>query len=184
MQLVDEKKKDTQSWQYKGGLRDYLMQTLTGDPVIPLFEGERMAEAKACDRGAQLMGNGAGEHAVGLQERRDPARHRAEGVRELAQRGEPPDAGGYGEAPGADLLGGEVQPAQVAPERPHPEEDQDGDDRELDRPVHRVGKQLHAPAVGSREVDRDHLGGVAHALHHPEAAALTLDRGNAARLEV
>ncbi len=42
--LTDEKKKDTQSWQYKGGLRDYLMQTLTGDPVIPLFEGEGYAD--------------------------------------------------------------------------------------------------------------------------------------------
>ena len=38
--LTDEKKKDTQSWQYKGGLRDYLEQTLTADAVIPLFEGE------------------------------------------------------------------------------------------------------------------------------------------------
>src|SRR3954467_9211673 len=42
--LVNEKTRDTQSWQYKGGLRDYLMQTLTGDPVIPLFEGEAFAE--------------------------------------------------------------------------------------------------------------------------------------------
>ncbi|WP_199236660.1 DNA topoisomerase IV subunit B [Ramlibacter sp. WS9] len=41
--LVNEKTKETQSWQYKGGLRDYLMQTLTGDPVIPLFEGEGFA---------------------------------------------------------------------------------------------------------------------------------------------
>jgi topoisomerase-4 subunit B len=36
---------DTQTWQYKGGLRDYLMQTLTGDPVIPLFEGEGYADS-------------------------------------------------------------------------------------------------------------------------------------------
>ena len=43
--LVDEKKKDTQSWQYKGGLRDYLMQTLPADPVIPLFEGEGFADS-------------------------------------------------------------------------------------------------------------------------------------------
>ena len=42
--LVNEKSKDTQTWQYKGGLRDYLMQTLTGDPVIPLFEGEGYAQ--------------------------------------------------------------------------------------------------------------------------------------------
>jgi topoisomerase-4 subunit B len=45
VQLHDEKKKDTQTWQYKGGLRDYLMQTLTGDPVIPLFEGEGFADS-------------------------------------------------------------------------------------------------------------------------------------------
>ncbi|MEY3473684.1 MAG: hypothetical protein RL087_142, partial [Pseudomonadota bacterium] len=46
VQLIDEKKKDTQTWQYKGGLRDYLMQTLTADPVIPLFEGEGYAAAQ------------------------------------------------------------------------------------------------------------------------------------------
>jgi topoisomerase IV subunit B len=41
--LVNEKTKETQTWQYKGGLRDYLEQTLTGEPVIPLFEGEGYA---------------------------------------------------------------------------------------------------------------------------------------------
>jgi topoisomerase IV subunit B len=45
VQLIDEKKKDTQTWQYKGGLRDYLMQTLPADPVIPLFEGEGFADS-------------------------------------------------------------------------------------------------------------------------------------------
>ena len=44
VQLTDEKKKETQTWQYKGGLRDYLMQTLPSDPVIPIFEGEGFAE--------------------------------------------------------------------------------------------------------------------------------------------
>ena len=42
--LVNEKTRESQSWQYKGGLRDYLMQTLTADPVIPLFEGEGFAD--------------------------------------------------------------------------------------------------------------------------------------------
>ena len=42
--LVNEKTKDTQNWLYKGGLRDYLMQTLHGDPVIPLFEGDGYAD--------------------------------------------------------------------------------------------------------------------------------------------
>ena len=41
--LIDDKKKETQTWQYKGGLRDYLEQTLPADPVIPLFEGEGYA---------------------------------------------------------------------------------------------------------------------------------------------
>lgn len=44
VQLVNEKTRDTQTWQYKGGLRDYLMQTLTAEPVIPLFEGEGFAD--------------------------------------------------------------------------------------------------------------------------------------------
>lgn len=43
--LINEKTKETQTWLYKGGLRDYLTQTLTGDPVIPLFEGEGFADA-------------------------------------------------------------------------------------------------------------------------------------------
>jgi topoisomerase IV subunit B len=42
--LVNEKTRETQSWQFKGGLRDYLTQSLTGDPVIPLFEGEGFAQ--------------------------------------------------------------------------------------------------------------------------------------------
>ena len=43
--LTNEKAKDTQTWLYKGGLRDYLLQTLTADPVIPIFEGEGFADA-------------------------------------------------------------------------------------------------------------------------------------------
>ena len=45
--LVDEKAKETQSWIYKGGLQDYLMQTLNGELVIPLFEGEGFADAQS-----------------------------------------------------------------------------------------------------------------------------------------
>ena len=44
--LHNEKTRDTQTWQYKGGLRDYLAQTLSADPVIPLFEGEGFADSK------------------------------------------------------------------------------------------------------------------------------------------
>ena len=43
--LIYENTRDTQTWQYKGGLRDYLQQTLNGDPVIPLFEGEGFADS-------------------------------------------------------------------------------------------------------------------------------------------
>lgn len=45
--LVVEKTKEVQTWLYKGGLRDYLMQTLNGDPVIPLFEGAGHADKNA-----------------------------------------------------------------------------------------------------------------------------------------
>ncbi len=43
--LANEKTKEVQTWQYKGGLRDYLMQTLTADPVIPPFDGEGYADS-------------------------------------------------------------------------------------------------------------------------------------------
>ncbi len=43
--LTTEKTRETQTWLYKGGLRDYLTQALAGDPVIPLFEGEAFADA-------------------------------------------------------------------------------------------------------------------------------------------
>ena len=44
--LLNEKTKETLSWIYKGGLRDYLEQSLTGEAVIPLFEGEGFADAQ------------------------------------------------------------------------------------------------------------------------------------------
>ncbi len=43
--LTIEKTKELQSWVFKGGLRDYLMQTLSADPVIPMFENEGFADA-------------------------------------------------------------------------------------------------------------------------------------------
>ncbi|MFT5034721.1 MAG: topoisomerase-4 subunit B [Litorivivens sp.] len=43
--LVNEKTKEAQAWVYKGGLHDYLMQTLNADLVIPMFEGEGFADA-------------------------------------------------------------------------------------------------------------------------------------------
>ena len=45
VELITEKSKETQTWFYKAGLRDYLMQSLIADPVIPLFEGEGFADA-------------------------------------------------------------------------------------------------------------------------------------------
>ncbi len=43
--LTQEKTRETQTWQYKGGLRDYLSQSLSAEPVIPLFEGEGYADS-------------------------------------------------------------------------------------------------------------------------------------------
>lgn len=42
--LMVEKTKETQTWQFKGGLRDYLEQTLSGELVIPMFDGEGFAD--------------------------------------------------------------------------------------------------------------------------------------------
>ncbi|VUZ22953.1 DNA topoisomerase 4 subunit B [uncultured Comamonas sp.] len=44
--LANEKTRDTQSWQYKGGLKDYLGQSLAADPLLPLLEGEGFADAQ------------------------------------------------------------------------------------------------------------------------------------------
>ncbi|WP_066709890.1 DNA topoisomerase IV subunit B [Curvibacter delicatus] len=68
--LINEKTRDTQTWQYKGGLRDYLMQTLSADPVIPLFEGEGFADG-ANDSFAE--GEGA-SWAVAFTEEGQPVR--------------------------------------------------------------------------------------------------------------
>ncbi len=55
--LDNEKTRERQSWQFKEGLRDYLLQTLAADPVVPLFEGEQYAD----DQGEQFAeGEGAG----------------------------------------------------------------------------------------------------------------------------
>lgn len=68
--LVNEKTKETQQWQYKAGLRDYLMQTLHGEPVIPLFEGEGFADA---NHDSFAEGEGAG-WAVAFTEDGAPVR--------------------------------------------------------------------------------------------------------------
>ncbi|MFT4242494.1 MAG: DNA topoisomerase IV subunit B [Acidovorax sp.] len=68
--LVNEKTRETQTWQYKGGLRDYLMQTLSTDPVIPLFEGEGYA-----DGGSENFAEGEGAAwAVAFTEDGQPVR--------------------------------------------------------------------------------------------------------------
>ncbi len=68
--LTVEKSKEVQTWIYKGGLRDYLMQTLNADPVIPLFEGEGYADA-ASDNFAE--GEGA-QWCVAFTEDGQPVR--------------------------------------------------------------------------------------------------------------
>jgi topoisomerase-4 subunit B len=68
--LVVEKTKETQQWLYKGGLRDYLMQELNGDPVIPLFEG-----AGHADKNADNFAEGEGaEWCVAFTEDGQPVR--------------------------------------------------------------------------------------------------------------
>lgn len=68
--LVNEKTRDSQTWQYKGGLRDYLEQTLPADAVIPLFEGAGYA-----DKHSDSFADGEGaEWAVAFTEDGHPVR--------------------------------------------------------------------------------------------------------------
>ncbi|MFN3957759.1 MAG: DNA topoisomerase IV subunit B [Tepidimonas ignava] len=43
--LIDETSGQRQTWQYKGGLADYLAQRLPCEPLLPIFTGEGWAEA-------------------------------------------------------------------------------------------------------------------------------------------
>ncbi|HEY4067017.1 MAG TPA: DNA topoisomerase IV subunit B [Burkholderiaceae bacterium] len=54
--LTHEKSGEKTSWLYKGGLRDYLMQSLNADPVIPLFEGEHYADRAETENFAEGEG--------------------------------------------------------------------------------------------------------------------------------
>jgi len=54
--LTIEKTGEKQSWLYQGGLRDYLMQTLVADPVIPLFEGAHYADGGETENFAEGEG--------------------------------------------------------------------------------------------------------------------------------
>jgi topoisomerase-4 subunit B len=68
--LFVEKTRESQTWLYKGGLRDYLMQTLSADPVIPLFEG-----AGHADKNADNFAEGEGaEWCVAFTEEGQPVR--------------------------------------------------------------------------------------------------------------
>ena len=54
--LTLEKSGETQTWLYKGGLRDYLLQSLAAEPLIPLFEGEQFAGASETENFAEGEG--------------------------------------------------------------------------------------------------------------------------------
>ena len=54
--LTHEKTGEVQTWLYKGGLRDYLTQSLTVDPLIPLFEGEQYASRSETENFAEGEG--------------------------------------------------------------------------------------------------------------------------------
>jgi topoisomerase IV subunit B len=54
--LTLEKSAETTTWKYEKGLRDYLMQSLPADPLIPLFEGEQYAGANETENFAEGEG--------------------------------------------------------------------------------------------------------------------------------
>ncbi|WP_293660364.1 DNA topoisomerase IV subunit B [Rhodoferax sp. OV413] len=45
--LLNEKTKECQNWLFKGGLKDYLGQTLSAEPLIPMFGGEGFADGNS-----------------------------------------------------------------------------------------------------------------------------------------
>ncbi len=47
---------EKQTWLYQGGLRDYLLQALPADPLIPLFEGAHYAEEGDSENNAEGEG--------------------------------------------------------------------------------------------------------------------------------
>jgi topoisomerase-4 subunit B len=54
--LTDEMSSEVQTWLYQGGLRDYLLQGLPADPLIPLFEGAHYAEEGDSENNAEGEG--------------------------------------------------------------------------------------------------------------------------------
>ena len=54
--LTTEKSGEVQEWKFAAGLRDYLMQSLPADPLIPLFEGEQFAGAGETENFAEGEG--------------------------------------------------------------------------------------------------------------------------------
>ncbi|MDO9237555.1 MAG: DNA topoisomerase IV subunit B [Aquabacterium sp.] len=54
--LTHEKTGETQTWLYKGGLRDYLTQCLNAEPLIPLFEGAQYASGAETENFAEGEG--------------------------------------------------------------------------------------------------------------------------------
>ena len=54
--LAHEKGADPQTWLYKGGLRDYLNQHQSTEPLIPLFEGEQYATGQEAENVAEGEG--------------------------------------------------------------------------------------------------------------------------------
>ncbi len=54
--LTLDKSNETTTWKYEKGLRDYLMQSLPADPLIPLFEGEQFATANETENFAEGEG--------------------------------------------------------------------------------------------------------------------------------
>ena len=47
---------EVQTWLYQGGLRDYLLQSVAAEPLIPLFEGAHYAEAGETEHHAEGEG--------------------------------------------------------------------------------------------------------------------------------
>ncbi len=55
-EMTGDKPPETQTWLYKGGLRDYLSHGLVAEPLVPLFEGEGYATGAETENFAEGEG--------------------------------------------------------------------------------------------------------------------------------
>lgn len=162
-------------------------QSLAFIPLVGFGE-HFQGKSHTGDRRAQLMGDTAGEFAVGSEQLLDAFGHAVHGVR---QRGEELAASGGGaclEVAVAEVAGGLAQGFEVAPDRADPEPEGDAEDQAGQAPGQQTEAQFERQAIlefriatGSQRADDQNLAAGAQTVIHD--VAIVVDR-NVAGVEL